>query len=132
MKLTSIKLSTLSLVFLIGLSACDKPNTAENAGKKMDQAVEDTVTKMEEAKEKMEETSEKTEVKVDDATITTKIKAAFLAESMINSLDINVSTTDGVVTLSGTADSLASSKKAEEIAGVISEVKHVNNQITIK
>lgn len=131
MKITSIKLPVLSIVCLIGLSACDNPNTAEEAGKKIDQAVEDTVTKMGEATEKMEERSDKAKVKVEDATITTKIKAAFLAESMINSLDINVSTIDGVVTLSGTANSLASSKKAEEIAGAVSEVKLVNNHITI-
>lgn len=132
MKITSIKLSTLSLVCLMGLSACDNPNTAEDAGKKIDQAVEDTGVKMEEATEKMEQASDKAEVKVEDATITTKIKAAFLAESTINSLNINVETTDGVVTLSGTTDSLASSKKAEEIARVVSEVKQVNNQIVIK
>jgi len=132
MKITSIKLSALSLFFLIGLSACDKPNTAENAGKKIDQAVEDASTEMGKATEKMEAVSEKAEVKLDDAAITAKIKAAFIAESSISSLDINVETNNGVVTLSGSTDSLASSKKAEEIAGVISEVKQVNNQLLIK
>lgn len=132
MKITTIKLSTLFLFFLIGLSACDNPNTAEDAGKKVDQAVEDAGAEMNKATDKMEAASEKAEVNVDDASITTKIKAAFLAESTISSLDIKVETTNGVVTLSGTADSLESSKKAEEIAGVVSEVKQVNNQLVIK
>ncbi len=132
MNVTSVKFSAITLVCLLGLVACDNPNKAEDAGKKIDQAVESAGTKMEEATEKVEEVSNNAEVKVDDATITTKIKAAFLAESMINSLDINVNTTDGVVTLSGIADSSASSKKAEEIAGVVSEVKQVNNQLVIK
>jgi hypothetical protein len=39
MKATSMKLSAFTLAFLIGLTACDNPNTGEEAGKKMDQAV---------------------------------------------------------------------------------------------
>jgi osmotically-inducible protein OsmY len=44
---------------------------------------------------------------------------------------INVTTKDNVVTLAGSTDSLASSKKAEEIARGVSDVKHVNNQLVI-
>ncbi|HEY9210791.1 MAG TPA: BON domain-containing protein [Methylotenera sp.] len=132
MKAASMKLSAFTLVCLIGLTACDNPNTGEDAGKKMDQAVANAEVKMGETSDKMGEASDKAGDNVADATITTKIKAAFLAESVINSMDINVTTKDGVVTLTGSADSLASSKKAEEIARVVSEVKQVNNQLVIK
>lgn len=132
MKATSLKLAAFTLVCLVGLTACDNPNTGEDAGKKIDQAVVDAEMRLGEASEKMAVAGDKAGAKVEDATITAKIKAAFLAESVINSLDINVSTKDGVVTLTGSADSLASSKKAEEIAGVVSEVKQVNNQLVIK
>ena len=125
MRTTSIKLSTFALICLFGLSACDNPNTAEDAGKKIDQAVEDVGTMI-------EESSGEAGTKVDDAAITSKVKAALMAESMVDSLDISVETIDGVVTLTGTADSLESSKKAEEIAGVVSEVSQVINQIVIK
>ena len=132
MKVTSIKLSAFTLACLLGLTACDNPNTAQNAGKKVDQAAADAEEKMEETSDKMADASDKAGDNMEDATITAKIKAAFLAESMINSLDINVTTTDGVVTLAGNSESLASSNKAEEIARGISDVKHVNNQIIIK
>ncbi len=120
MKPTTVQLSAFTLVCLLGLSACDKPNTAD-----------DTDMKVERSLDTMGETSSEVGVKVEDATITTKTKAAFLAESSISSLDINVTTLDGVVTLTGRADSLASSQKASEIASAVSDVKQVNNQLVI-
>ncbi|MDP3776294.1 BON domain-containing protein [Methylotenera sp.] len=132
MKVTSIKLSAFMIACLVGLTACENPNTAENAGKEIDIAVEKAEKKIDQASEKMGESSDQAVVEVEDATITAKIKAAFIAESTIKSLDINVSTTDGVVTLTGIADSLESSQKATDVAMLISEVKKVENQLIIK
>lgn len=130
MKNTLIKLSAFSLVCLVGLSACDyksKDGVAEN---EIDQAVVNAETEMYQD-ETSAGISDKTGVKVEDAMITTKIKAAFLAESSISSMDINVTTIDGVVMLTGSADSLASSQKATEVARQVAEVKQVNNQLVI-
>jgi hyperosmotically inducible periplasmic protein len=132
MKISPSQLSVLSLLCILGLSACDKPNPAEDAGKKLDQLVDKTESKMDTAADKVAEAGDNAGEKAEDAAITTKIKAAFLAESSIKSLDINVTTVDGVVTLTGAADSTASSQKATQIAEVISEVKHVDNQLVVK
>ncbi len=132
MKVTSIKLSAFMIACLVGLTACDNPNTAEDAGKEIDIVVEKAEKKVEQASEKMGESSDQAVVEVEDATITAKIKAAFVAESTIKSLDINVSTTDGVVTLTGIADSPESSQKATDVAMLISEVKKVENQLIVK
>jgi len=132
MKVTSIKLSAFTIACLVGLTACDNPNTAEDAGKEIDIVVEKAEKKIEQASEKMGESSDQAVVEVEDATITAKIKAAFVAESTIKSLDINVSTTDGVVTLTGIADSPESSQKATDVAMLISEVKKVENQLIVK
>ncbi|PPC97940.1 MAG: transporter [Methylotenera sp.] len=132
MKVTSIKLSAFTIACLVGLTACDNPNTAEDAGKEIDIVVEKTEKKIEQASEKMGESSDQAVVEVEDATITAKIKAAFIAESTIKSLDINVSTTDGVVTLTGIADLPESSQKATDVAMLISEVKKVENQLIVK
>jgi len=132
MKVTSIKLSAFTIACLVGLTACDNPSTAEDAGKEIDIVVEKAEKKIEQASEKMGESSDQAVVEVEDATITAKIKAAFIAESTIKSLDINVSTTDGVVTLTGIADSPESSQKATDVAMLISEVKKVENQLIVK
>lgn len=131
MKLTSMKISTSTLVCLIGLTACDNPNLGQEAGIKVDKIVVNAETRIDEISQQMLIAGDRTDAEFKNGTIATKIKAAFLAESDIKSLNINVTTKDNVVTLAGSTDSLASSKKAEEIARGVSDVKHVNNQLVI-
>jgi hypothetical protein len=54
MKVTSIKLSAFTIACLVGLTACDNPNTAEDAGKEIDIVVEKAEKKIEQASEKWE------------------------------------------------------------------------------
>lgn len=135
MKISALKLSVFTIVCLLGLSACDK-HDSDDVSRRLDSAVDNAQSKMESTaenmSEKMDNTSEKAGAAVGDAATTTKIKAAFLAESTIKSMDINVDTVDGVVTLTGSTDTKESSQKAAEIAGAIENVKKVNNELAIK
>ena len=90
--------------------------TAEDAGKSIDQTVEKTGTKMEETKESLGEKTEKTGDYLDDSAITAKIKAEILGDPLLKVLQIHVTTTDGVVRLSGEVDSQQSIDRAKEIA----------------
>ncbi|MBS1131177.1 MAG: Transport-associated protein [Proteobacteria bacterium] len=125
----------VSLLLALGLSACDKPGSAEKAGKKMDQVasdtgktVGDTVGKVE---KKMTEQGEKTAQVFDDTEITAKVKAELMGEPGLKSMQISVDTIKGVVTLSGTVDSKANSDKARARTMAISGVKDVTNQLVI-
>jgi hyperosmotically inducible periplasmic protein len=131
MKLTPIKLLGLTLISLLGLSACDNQSVVD-AENKLDQAVESVETKIDGAAEQMSEASDVAGMQVEDATITTKIKTAFLAEPTLKSLDMSVSTTEGFVVITGVVDSLEASQKAAEIAEAVSEVKQVNNQLVVQ
>ncbi len=53
---------------------------------------------------------------ISDTWITTKIKAGFLADDDIKGMDINVSTTNGVVSLAGLLDTQALVEKAVAVA----------------
>lgn len=64
--------------------------------------------------------------KVDDAWITTKVKSEFAAAKRVKASDISVSTTDGVVTLTGTATSRAEKNRAIHIAKRVKGVKSVD------
>jgi hyperosmotically inducible protein len=64
--------------------------------------------------------------KVDDTWITTKVKSKFAAAKGIKASDISVNTTDGVVTLSGTATSKAEKNRAVHIAKGVKGVKSVD------
>jgi hyperosmotically inducible protein len=132
MKIWKIKLVTIAMACTFGLVACDKPNNAESAGKEIDKAAEKAGAKMDQASDKVSEQTTKAGVVLDDSAITTKVKAAILGESGLKSLDIKVDTVKGVVTLAGKVDTQANSDKAKQIAGAVSDVKEVKNQLEIK
>ena len=69
---------------------------------------------------------------VDDSLITTKVKAAILGEPLLKVAEINVETFKGVVQLSGFVTSTALANKAVEIAGKVSGVKSVKNDMRVK
>ncbi len=128
MKLKTTTLSAFGLIFLFGLTACDNQAGKE---KEVSTAVQNAEKEMYESYDLKGDANDQNGYKLEDAMITTKIKAAFLTENLINSLDIDVSTSDGIVTLAGVADSLASSQKAGEIAGLVSDVKQIKNELVI-
>jgi len=69
---------------------------------------------------------------VDDAAITTKVKAAILNEPTLKVFQINVETFKGEVQLSGFVDTAQSVKKAGEVARGVKGVKSVKNSLIVK
>jgi hyperosmotically inducible protein len=66
-----------------------------------------------------------------DVAATTKVKAAFGLSKRVSAYDINVSTTDGIVTLTGLVPSEDVKSLAGEIARDTQGVRQVNNEIRI-
>jgi hyperosmotically inducible periplasmic protein len=77
-------------------------------------------------------TSESTGEYVDDAAITTKVKAAFIKDDYIKSFDISVETYKGVVQLSGFVNNAEQKQRAAEVARGVAGVRDVKNSLTIK
>ncbi len=71
---------------------------------------------------------EQSETPVTDTWITTKVKADLLVTEEVKGLDINVSTTNGVVTLAGLLDSQTQVDKAVAVAKAIKGVKSVETK----
>lgn len=69
---------------------------------------------------------------ISDSTITTKVKAALLAEKDVNSFDIQVNTFEGVVQLSGFVDSQWQIDKAVQTAAAVNGVRKVKNDLIHK
>lgn len=67
-----------------------------------------------------------------DAAITAKVKAAFLAEKNLKSLDLHVVTTNGTVQLSGFVVSSAQIDQAVDVALHVEGVKDVKNDLHLK
>jgi hypothetical protein len=152
------KLVAISILLAAGLAACDKPGPAETAGKKIDETAEAAGKKIDKTAEaagrKIEETAEsagrkindatekvgdklgeqgeKAGVAIDDTEITAKVKAAIFAEPGLKTLQISVDTIKGVVTLTGSTDSIMNSDRARELAGAVAGVKQVDNRLVAK
>lgn len=70
--------------------------------------------------------------KIDDAAITSKVKSGLAADKDLSALSINVDTHEGVVTLRGTAPTVAARSRAGEIARHVKDVRAVENQLQVK
>ena len=69
---------------------------------------------------------------VDDATITTQVKAKFVENKTVDAGAINVQTLNGTVALSGFAKSSAEKSTADSIARGVKGVKSVQNNLVIR
>jgi osmotically-inducible protein OsmY len=116
--------AALAGVALFG-AGCSDRNSADTAGQKVDRAANKMATATDNA-------TAKAAAAIDDATITTKVKTAVLAEPGLKTLQIDVDTKNGVVTLAGTVDTPALKDRAQQVAQSVTGVKSVDNNLTVK
>ncbi|XYJ10790.1 BON domain-containing protein [Telluria sp. B2] len=69
---------------------------------------------------------------VDDAVITSKVKAAFAADPAVKATEVQVETYKGTVQLSGFVESRESAQKAVQLAREVKGVKEVRNNTIIR
>ena len=69
---------------------------------------------------------------IDDATITTRVKTAFINDPVVGGLRIDVDTFKGVVTLSGRVKTKEEEAKAIQIARSIGGVRDVKSTLQIE
>ncbi len=69
---------------------------------------------------------------VDDAAITTSVKAKFASDKTVAATSISVETLNGTVQLSGFAKSAAEKAQAESIARGTKNVRAVRNDIVVR
>ncbi len=84
------------------------------------------------AANKVESAGEKVAAKADDAATTAKVKARLMAEPGIDSLQIDVDTNNGRVTLTGEVDTPQNKARAKELASSIEGVTGVVDRLSMK
>ena len=77
-------------------------------------------------------TQESTGGYIDDSTITAKIKTNLALDAKVSATDVHVKTYKGVVDLSGFVNSQSEISEAESVAGQVSGVKSVHNNLIVK
>jgi hyperosmotically inducible periplasmic protein len=69
---------------------------------------------------------------VDDATISTKVRAEIIRDPNLKMGQVGVETMQGVVQLTGFVDSQAASAQAAQVARSVKGVKEVKNSIVVR
>ena len=69
---------------------------------------------------------------IDDATITTSVKARFIDNADVDASSIKVETLNGTVMLSGFAKNMKEKSTAEMITAKVNGVKMVRNEIAVR
>jgi osmotically-inducible protein OsmY len=69
---------------------------------------------------------------VDDASITAKVKTAFVKDPVVKALQVDVTTFKGNVQLSGFVDTAEQKSRAAQLAASVPGVRDVVNNITVK
>ena len=136
MRQRSLRVAILASLALIALGCDQQRQSSETAGQKIDRAAETAKQKIDragnEAADRTKEAAAKAGSAVDDAALTAKVKAALFAEPGLKTLQIEVETHDGVVTLAGAVDSAILRQRAVEIAGAMMGVRQVNDKLVVK
>jgi hyperosmotically inducible protein len=120
------------LATVLGLVACHQERPAEKAGQKIDTATEQAGKQIEKVGDTLSEKSKKAGEFLDDAAITTKIKAEIANDPALKMSQISVETKNGVVRLSGVADSPQSIDRVLEITRTVKNVQFTENGLVVK
>jgi hyperosmotically inducible periplasmic protein len=127
MNMIRISLVVTSAALVTVLAACDRNQPSGNVG-----ANERTDQRADNATGAMGKQVGRAEAFIEDATITTKLKAQIVKDDALKLSQIDVTTTQGVVRLSGAVDTPAAVARAEQLARTIEGVKRVDNALVAK
>jgi hyperosmotically inducible protein len=114
-----------------GLTTAQAEGLAEKAGQQIHQTADKAGQVATDVKESASSMAESTGEYMDDSAITAKVKWAIMRDPVLETLEISVATTDGVVSLTGAVDSQQSIDRATEVAREIPAVKSVENHLTV-
>ena len=131
-----------ALVASMALAGCSKndrqdaktrPATrSRRPNRKAKEVGNDAAAGIDKAKDAAANASAKMGDKIDDAVITTSVKAELAKDSNLSALKINVDTDNGRVALKGTAPSTAAREQATTLAQNVKGVTSVDNQLTVQ
>ena len=93
---------------------------------------DDAADKTKAASRKTEQAARKTGEAVTDGSITTAVKTHLMKDSVARGASIDVTTKDGVVTISGAVPSAADKARIGQLVEKTTGVKRVNNELTVK
>ncbi|MFD0667805.1 BON domain-containing protein [Ramlibacter sp. MAHUQ-53] len=133
------RLAAATLAAAALLAGCGEREEGRTVGQQVDsalgragEAADDARTSVMGAGREAREAASAAGARMEDAQITTRVKAGLSADKDLSALRIDVDTREGVVTLSGSAPTAAARARAGEIARNVRDVRSVNNQLQVR
>ncbi|RUO63278.1 hyperosmotically inducible protein [Pseudidiomarina planktonica] len=123
--------TSLIALSMLTVAGCSEAET-ERAEYEAENAAQQTENKAEKAGTYAERKAEDAGEYIDDAVITTKVKAIIFEDDNLSSMDINVETSNGIVQLSGFVEDSADIDTAENLAETVEGVKDIENDIQVR
>jgi hyperosmotically inducible protein len=132
-----------ALLAAFGLTACNRADDGRTVGQQVDAAVQSTKEAAADAKQEVKQATAgireeaktvgaEASDKVADAAITASVNADLAKDNDLSALRIDVDTSNGHVTLKGTAPNEAARERAGRMAGGVKGVTSVDNQLTVQ
>lgn len=115
----------------LSLAACNKADEA-TVGQRVDGVIADAKQATQQASQTGTQAADAVKSGVTDAAITTKINAALAADDKLSAIKIDVDTSNGRVTLNGTAPEALSRERATTLAQAVEGVTSIDNRLVVK
>jgi osmotically-inducible protein OsmY len=140
---SKVLLASMIAALASGLAACDRPPSGDSIGDSFDKSVEDVRQDLKQAANNAGRTVEKGPDKpgetfteagrdVKNIALAARVKAALIGARALASSKIDVgATTNGVVTLTGSAEDATTRDLAERLASSVEGVTAVRNDVAI-
>jgi hyperosmotically inducible periplasmic protein len=127
-----------TLAALLALGGCER-NDSRTAGQQLDAAIAQVKPAAERARQEAKKAADETRAmgasageKIEDATVSTRVKAVLSSDKQLGDSKIDVDTRNGVVTLSGAVANTQARDHALELARNVKGVNSVNDQLAVK
>lgn len=126
MKQRILSMTTMAaLAATLALAGCDRRDQAATTTR------DDAKVAVDNTKSATENAGAKISEKIDDAVITTSVKTELAKDANLSALKINVDTTQGRVSLKGSAPSREARDHATTLAKNVKGVQSVDNQLKV-
>ena len=127
---SSLLAGTLALA--VSLAACNRQESDQTAGQKVDSVLETTRDKAEDARQATADAMKATGRAISDSAITASVKTSLAADEELKMLDIQVETTSGRTVLRGSAPNAQARDRATQIARSVEGVTSVDNELEVR
>ncbi len=124
-------LALICLSAVLVMAACQQQGPAEKAGKKIDQVTAEAGKELESVKSSVDRKADTAGDYIDDSLITAKVKEVLITDDSLKGSQIEVTTVNGVVKLTGTLDSEQLIARAVGLVNSQKNVKSVQNELIL-